>query len=383
VNTTTYNGQLSAEELSRYSRHLVLPQVGAAGQMRLKQSSVLIVGAGGLGSPASLYLAAAGVGRLGIVDSDTVELSNLQRQVLHATADIGKSKVRSAQVRLHQANPTIEIVPFETRLTSENALHILRSFDVVLDGSDNFPTRYLLNDACVFLQKPYVYGSIFRFEGQVSVFDPRRGPCYRCLFPQPPPPHMVPNCAEGGVLGVLPGIVGSLQAAEVLKLLLGIGEPLIGKLLFLDLLRAEVQTFTVRKDEKCPLCGTNRTVTRLLDYDEFCGVKHRLDERFDEISPRQLYERLTRGDEIAIVDVREPYEYEIANIGGLLIPLRELPSKLELLDPAEEIVVVCHHGNRSGAAVEFLKKKGFTNVKNLVGGVDRWAREIDPQMPRY
>lgn len=374
--------RFTQEELARYARHLVLPQVGSVGQERLKRASVLVVGAGGLGSPVSLYLAAAGVGRIGIVDYDSVELSNLQRQILHATSDIGRPKVESAVKRLAEANPHVEIIPFHTRLTSENARAICEPFDVVVDGTDNFPTRYLLNDICVLLNRPYVYGSIFRFEGQVAVFDSTRGPCYRCLYPQPPPPDLVPNCAEGGVLGVLPGMVGSLQANEVLKLLLGIGEPLVGKLLLFDALQAEMRTLTIRRDTQCPVCGDSPTITELIDYEEFCGVKPPA-ETADEITPKRLQERLTRGDDIVILDVREPYEYQIANIGGKLIPLQELPRKLKLLDSSKEIVVVCHHGNRSAYAVEFLKQQGFRNVKNLLGGVDRWAEEVDPTMPRY
>jgi molybdopterin/thiamine biosynthesis adenylyltransferase/rhodanese-related sulfurtransferase len=385
---------LSADELQRYHRHLILPDVGEEGQRRLKASSVLLVGAGGLGSPAALYLAAAGIGRLGVVDADVVELSNLQRQVLHDTRDVGRPKVESARERLHALNPHVDVRPYHTRLTSGNALDLLRDYDVVLDGTDNFQSRYLINDACVLLGKPNVYGSVIRFEGQASVFGTPNGPCYRCLFREPPPPGLVPNCAEGGVFGVLPGLVGVIQATETIKLLAGVGEPLIGRLLLIDALRMRFRSIDLARDPACPACGT-RAITALIDYDAFCGVPSdavadsaETDDEAEEdvhaITPRALAARLQRGPAPAIVDVREPYEWAIARLpDARLVPLNSLPQAVHSLDPRSELVVYCHHGVRSEAAVAWLRDRGFGRVRNLVGGIDRWSLEVDPSLRRY
>jgi len=378
---------LSPEEIRRYGRHLIMPEVGLEGQKKLKAASVLVVGTGGLGSPLALYLAAAGVGRLGLVDFDVVDQSNLQRQILHTTKDVGRPKLKSAEERIAAMNPNVEVVTYDTRLTSENAMEILKPFDVVVDGTDNFPTRYLVNDACVLLGKPNVYGSIFRFEGQASVFSSGEGPCYRCLYPEPPPPGLVPSCAEGGVFGVLPGIIGTVQAVETIKLILGIGEPLIGRLLLFDALQMKFRELKHRKNPDCPMCGERRTITQLIDYEAFCGVPVDSDrtehEGVEEISVRELKARLDRGDDILLLDVREPVEYEIAHLGGRLIPLGELTRSVNQLDTAQEIVVHCHHGPRGTVAVEFLRQMGFTKVKNLAGGIDAWSAEIDPGIPRY
>lgn len=377
---------LSQEELLRYSRHLILPEVGTEGQKALKAARVLLVGAGGLGSPLGLYLAAAGVGRIGLVDFDYVDFTNLQRQVLYGTKDVGRRKLEAACERLRDVNPNAEIVPYEARLCSENALEIVAEYDVVIDGTDNFPTRYLVNDACVLTGKPNVYGSIFRFEGQVSVFATREGPCYRCLYAEPPPPGLVPSCAEGGVLGVLPGIVGTIQANEAIKLILGAGEPLVGRLLLFDALRTRFRELKVRKNPACPICGPEPTIRELIDYDAFCGVPSgpppvRPDE---EIAALDLKARLDRGERIRIVDVREPYEHAICRIPGTThIPLREIPARYRELDPGEEVVVHCKVGLRSDAAAAFLRQQGFRKVLNLRGGIDAWARDVDPAMPRY
>lgn len=383
---TTEQLELTKDELTRYSRHLIMPEVGAEGQRRLKASSVLLVGAGGLGSPSALYLAAAGVGRIGIVDDDVVDSSNLHRQILHSSDNVGRSKLDSARERLHGVNPHVEVVSFETRLISDNALEILRDFDVVVDGADNFPTRYLVNDACVLLKKSNVYGSVFRFEGQVSVFGADQGPCYRCLYPEPPPPGLVPSCAEGGVLGVIPGIIGTMQAAETLKLLLKIGEPLVGRLLLLDALKMQFQELRVRKNPDCPVCGTNPSIHELIDYEAFCGVttSRREDEMsVPEISVEELSKKLKQKEDVFIVDVREPNEHEFVNIGGHLIPLNDLPKRMDELDRSKELVVYCRSGARSARAVAFLQKSGFTNVKNLAGGILAWADRIDPSLPKY
>lgn len=378
---------LSPSELQRYHRHIIMPEVGIEGQKRIKASKVLIIGAGGLGSPLALYLAAAGVGTIGIVDFDVVDISNLQRQVLYDTKDLGRSKLASACDRIKDLNPGIEVVPYETQLTSQNALDILSGYDIIVDGTDNFPTRYLVNDACVLLGKPNVYGSIFRFDGQVSVFDATRGPCYRCLYPSPPPPGLVPSCAEGGVLGVLPGIVGSMQAVETLKLILGQGDPLIGRLILFDALNMSFREMKLRKDPECPVCGKHRTIDKLIDYDQFCGVTpdgtNGNAGREFEVTPEELKQRLDGGEEIQILDVREMHEYQIANLGGLLIPLSELPKRLSELDPSVELIVHCKTGRRSARAVEILRQTGFTRVKNLVGGITAWAERIDPSMKRY
>lgn len=342
-----------------------------------------MVGAGGLGSPAALYLAAAGVGTLGLVDSDAVELSNLQRQILHGTAAVGVSKLVSASARIRDLNPHVQVETFSTRLTSHNARDILQGFDVILDGSDNFPTRYLVNDACVLLGKPNVYGAVFRFEGQASVFDAARGPCYRCLYPDPPPPGLVPSCAEGGVLGVLPGIVGTLQALEALKLVLGVGEPLVGRLVLVDGLRVRFRELTLRKDPACPVCGEHPTVRELIDYEAFCGLSNQADSAM-EITPQELAQGIRSRAELQLVDVREPFELEICRLDGAIhIPLGELPARLGELDARREIVTICHHGVRSLRAREILRGAGFSKVRSLRGGVDAWAAEIDPAMGRY
>jgi molybdopterin/thiamine biosynthesis adenylyltransferase/rhodanese-related sulfurtransferase len=375
--------ELTGDELVRYGRHLVLPDVGLEGQRALKGARVLLVGAGGLGSPVALYLAAAGVGTLGLVDFDVVDLSNLQRQVLHGTKDIGRSKLESARDRIHDVNPRVAIDTYETRLTSANALDILREYDVIVDGTDNFATRYLTNDACVLLGKPNVYGSIFRFEGQASVFATEGGPCYRCLYPEPPPPGLVPSCAEGGVFGVLPGIVGTIQATEALKLLLGIGDALIGRLLLIDALGSRFRTVRLERDPACPACGT-REIRELIDYDEFCGTGAIPDAAVPEITPGELARRLARGDTFDVIDVREPYEWEIARIpGARLIPLGSLAHALSSLDAGRDIVLHCHHGIRSARAVQQLHAAGFTRVWNLAGGIARWSDEVDASVPRY
>jgi adenylyltransferase/sulfurtransferase len=374
---------LTHEEAVRYSRHLLLPEVGPGGQARLRAARVLVVGVGGLGSPAALYLAAAGVGTLGLVDADAVDLSNLQRQILHGTSGVGRSKLESAAARLRDLNPHVRVETFEARLTSANGLEILRDFDVILDGSDNFPTRYLVNDACVLLGKPNVYGAVFRFEGQASVFHAAAGPCYRCLYPEPPPPGLVPSCAEGGVLGVLPGIVGSLQALEALKLVLGVGESLVGRLVLVDGLTLRFRELALRKDPACPVCGEHPTVRQLIDYEAFCGMGADNAMTEVEITPGELAARL-EGDDVVLVDVRELFELEICGLDGALhIPLRELPRRLGELDPGREIVTVCHRGNRSLKARDILKGAGFGHVRSLRGGVDAWAVEIDPAMERY
>ena len=378
--------RLDAQEVARYSRHLIMPQVGMAGQRRLKAASVLLVGAGGLGSPAGLYLAAAGVGRIGLVDADVVDASNLQRQVLYGSRDLGRPKAAAAVERLRDLNPHLELVAHETVLDSGNALSILADYDVVVDGTDNFPTRYLVNDACVLLGKPDVYGSIYRFDGQASVFWAAKGPCYRCLFPEPPPPGTVPSCAEGGVLGVLPGIVGCIQANEAIKLILDAGEPLIGRLLLFDALAMRFQDFTLRKDPDCPICGDRPTLRALIDYQQFCGLPRTAEPPEDivDIDPTALRARLDRGDRLTLLDVRDPHELAISRLdGGLLIPLPELPARLAELDPADEIVVYCRTGVRSARAAAFLRRAGFQRVHNLTGGINRWAETVDDSLPRY
>ena len=378
---------LTNEEVLRYSRHLILPDVGLDGQRKLKAGRILLIGAGGLGSPLALYLAAAGVGTLGLVDFDVVDVSNLQRQVLHGTKDIGRPKLESARDRIHDVNPHVHVEAYETRLTSENALDIIRDYDVVIDGTDNFATRYLTNDACVLLGKPNVYGSIFRFEGQASVFALEDGPCYRCLFPEPPPPGLVPSCAEGGVLGVLPGLVGTIQATEGIKLILGVGEPLVGRLLLIDALTMQFRTVRLRKDPNCPACGTHE-ITELIDYDQFCGVTTESNatdpNEIPEITPSELSARIARGDDIDLIDVREPYELDIARIPNVrLLPLGTLAEALPILDSSRETVVICRTGARSGRAVRQLKAAGFRRVWNLAGGIHRWADDVDPSLPKY
>ena len=384
------NGQpLSHKEILRYSRHLLMPEVGLEGQRRLKASSVLIIGAGGLGSPASMYLAAAGVGRIGLVDYDEVDFTNLQRQILHGTETLGERKVLSAQRRLLDINPDIRIEVYDEPFTSDNARRIAEPYDVILDGTDNFPTRYLVNDLCVLTHKPNVYGSIFRFEGQVSVFWADRGPCYRCLFPEPPPPGLVPSCAEGGVFGVLPGTVGTIQATEALKLLLGIGEPLIGTLLLYDSLSMSFDRVRLQKNPACKVCSANPEVTDLIDYEAFCGVPghDRAEDRLAgewEIEPAELAQKLRAGERIHLVDVREPHELEISRLeSATSIPLGSLAARMHELDSAEDIVLFCSGGSRSARALELLAGAGFRKIKNLRGGINAWARQVDPRMPVY
>jgi adenylyltransferase/sulfurtransferase len=388
--------QLSNDEIARYSRHLILPEVGMEGQQKLKAAKVLCVGTGGLGSPLALYLAAAGIGTLGLVDFDVVDSSNLQRQIIHSTKDVGRPKIDSATEKLVALNPFLNVVKHETMLTSKNALEIIRDYDVVADGTDNFPTRYLVNDACVLTGKPNAYGSIFRFEGQASVFATEHGPCYRCLYPEPPPPGLVPSCAEGGVLGILPGLVGVIQATEVIKLILGKGEPLIGRLLLVNALDMRFRELKLRKNPDCPVCGTHPTVTQLIDYEQFCGIAPetkmaQVQNGIPQMSVKELKQRLDQGDDVFILDVREPFEYQIARIdgqiegqpGGHLIPLGDLPKRLSELNTAQEIVVQCKSGGRSQRAAEFLAKNGFTKVHNLAGGITAWSNEIDPKVPKY
>jgi len=376
---------LSPTELLRYARHLTLPGVGREGQLRLRSARVLVVGAGGLGSPAALYLAAAGIGTLGLVDFDRVDVSNLQRQILHGTGAVGRPKVESAVERLADLNPDVQVLPIEQRLAAANARDIIAQFDLVVDGTDNFPTRYLVNDVCVWLGKPLVYGSIFRFEGQASVFDASRGPCYRCLYAEPPPPNLVPSCAEGGVLGVLPGVIGSLQALEAIKLVLGTGESLVGRLLVFDALRLGFRQLVVQKDPECPVCGLHPTITEPIDYEAFCGIGGQDAAGGDEISPVELMDLLERGGgAVQVLDVREPWEWEIARIPqALLLPLGELATRLGEVDPRAEVVTICHHGARSAQAGALLRAAGFSRVRSLSGGIDGWAREIEPGMARY
>lgn len=365
----------------RYARHLVLPDIGESGQRKLLASKVLLVGAGGLGAPVGLYLAAAGVGRLGVLDDDTVELTNLQRQVIYGTTDIGVAKAGAASARLRDLNPEIDVVAHDLKLSSENALEILADYDVIIDGTDNFATRYLINDACVLLGKPDVYGSVFRFEGQVSVFSHGGGPCYRCLYPEPPPAGLVPGCADGGVVGVLPGIIGSLQANEAIKLILGVGEPLRGRLLLFDALAVTFHELALKRNPDCPVCGDRPTIDALIDYDSFCGTS--APPATPEISARDLSERLRSGDAPTLIDVRETSEHTFCNIGGDVIPVRELPTRIAELDPSRDIVVYCRSGIRSATAVAYLRDHGFARVRHLRGGILAWADEIDPSIPKY
>ena len=379
--------KLSKEEIQRYSRHLIMPEVGLEGQLKLKRARVLTIGTGGLGAPLGLYLAAAGVGHLGLVDFDVVDSSNLQRQVTFTTGDVGKSKSEAAKARLSALNPMIDIVSYETRLTSDNALDLFRDYDIIVDGTDNFPTRFLVNDACILLGKPNVYGSIFRFEGQATVFGYPGGPCYRCLYPEPPPPGLVPSCAEGGVLGVLPGIVGSIQAMETIKLILGAGDPLVGRLLLFDALAMRFRELKLKRNPECPVCGDHRTITKLIDYEEFCGIRGEeapaMTDGIQEITATELKARQDRGDKPFILDVREPHEYQICNLNGKLIPLGELPRRVNELDSSVEMVVHCRSGKRSADAIHFLQTAGFKKLLNLKGGVLAWADEVDPRMPKY
>jgi molybdopterin/thiamine biosynthesis adenylyltransferase/rhodanese-related sulfurtransferase len=380
---------LSHEEILRYSRHLLIPEVGLDGQRKLKAASVLVIGTGGLGSPVALYLAAAGIGRIGLVDYDVVDASNLQRQVIHGTSGIGELKVESARRRMLDLNPDIQVQVYNEPFTSANAMQIAESYDLIIDGTDNFPTRYLTNDLCVLTGKPNVYGSIFRFDGQVSVFDARRGPCYRCLFPEPPPPGLVPSCAEGGVLGVLPGTIGTLQATEAIKLILGVGDPLIGRLMLFNALDMSFEFVKLRKNPNCKVCGSNPEVTELIDYEAFCGVPgHDHDSGSVggdwDISASELAGRLKQGNHLRLLDVREPHELQISHIeGAMLIPLGQLAARLPELDSAEEMVVFCKSGTRSARALELLLSAGFRKVKNLQGGINAWAQEVDHSLPIY
>jgi adenylyltransferase/sulfurtransferase len=378
---------LSQQEILRYSRHLIMPEVGMEGQLKLKAAKVLLIGTGGLGAPLGLYLTAAGVGHIGLVDFDVVDFTNLQRQVTFGTRDVGRKKLEAARDRLQDLNSEVEFVLHEAKLSSENALEILRGYDVIVDGTDNFPTRYLVNDACVLLGKPNVYGSIFRFEGQATVFALPEGPCYRCLYPEPPPPGLVPSCAEGGVLGVLPGIVGSIQANETIKLIIGKGEVLKGRLVVFDALKMSFRELRLRQNPDCPVCGTHPTIRKLIDYYEFCGIRGQEAQppslAVPEIEPTELKRRLDAGEEVFILDVREPHEYQICNLKGYLIPLGDLPKRVSELDSARTIVAHCRSGVRSAQAVEFLQKAGFRKVSNLKGGILAWSEKVDPSVPKY
>lgn len=381
--------ELTTDDLSRYSRHIILPEVGMEGQRKLKAAKVLCVGTGGLGSPLAFYLAAAGIGTLGLVDFDVVDASNLQRQIIHSTKDIGRKKLDSAEEKLKALNPALNVVKHETMLTSANALEILKDYDIVADGTDNFPTRYLVNDACVLLGKPNVYGSIFRFEGQASIFATQAGPCYRCLYPEPPPPGLVPSCAEGGVLGILPGLVGVIQATEAIKLILGKGDSLVGRLLLVDALGMRFRELRLRKNPECPVCGEHPTVTQLIDYQQFCGIHPETKEEkalkngIPQLSVKELKQRMDAGEDVFILDVREPYEYQIANIGGTLIPQNDVPQRLAEIDREREVVVQCRSGARSQRIAEFLKQAGYPKVVNLAGGILAWSDEIDPSVRKY
>jgi molybdopterin/thiamine biosynthesis adenylyltransferase/rhodanese-related sulfurtransferase len=388
--------ELSHEEVQRYSRHLIMPEVGMAGQKKLKAASILLIGAGGLGSPLAMYLAAAGIGRLGLVDYDVVDYTNLQRQIIHGTRDVGRSKLESARERILDINPHVQVDGYEVPLTSANAMEIIEPYDIVIDGTDNFPTRYLTNDACVILGKPNVYGSIFRFEGQASVFYAKEGPCYRCLFPEPPPPGLVPSCAEGGVLGVLPGTIGAIQATEAIKLIIGQGDPLIGRLLLYDALGMTFDEVYLRKNPDCPVCGPNPTITELIDYEQFCGMPAHDRSLYataggngtdvPQIAPLALNRRLDAGDELQIVDVREPHEWEISNLenlGAFLIPQNEILEHLGELDMTRDIIVMCRSGARSANVIRELQKHGFKRLLNLEGGINEWAREVDETLPIY
>jgi sulfur-carrier protein adenylyltransferase/sulfurtransferase len=378
---------LSKDEILRYSRHLIMPEVGMEGQLKLKSAKVALIGTGGLGAPLGMYLAAAGIGRIGLVDFDVVDFTNLQRQVIHGTKDVGKKKLDSAAETMLDINPYVEIDRHETALSSENALGILKDYDIVVDGTDNFPTRYLVNDACVLLGKPNVYGSIFRFEGQATIFAYPGGPCYRCLYPEPPPPGLVPSCAEGGVLGILPGTVGLIQATETVKLILGIGEPLIGRLVLYDALAMKFRELKLRRNPECPVCGDHPTITKLIDYQEFCGIPNQSHEEKPmegDIDPVEVKSKIDRGDRFVLLDVREPHEYQICNIPqAKLIPLGDLPKRVNELDSADEIIAHCKSGMRSAKAVEFLKQAGFKKVRNMKGGILAWSEKVDPSVPKY
>ena len=382
--------ELSNDEIARYSRHLIMPEVTLEGQKKLKAAKILCIGTGGLGSPIALYLAAAGVGTLGLVDCDVVDYSNLQRQILHGTKDVGRKKINSARDRIKDVNPNVQVNLHDAFFTSDNAREIVEGYDIVIDGTDNFPTRYLSNDICVFLKKPNIYGSIFRFDGQVTVFAPHLGgPCYRCLYPEPPPPGMVPSCAEGGVLGVLPGVIGVIQAIEAIKLVCGVGEPLIGRLLHFDALKMKFREFKVRKDPKCPVCSENPTITELIDYEQFCGIPQaaaaeEAEPPVPEISVEDLKRKQDAGEAFVLLDVREPYEYDIARIpGSKLIPLGQLHARLSELDTADEIVIHCKSGYRSASALRELQAAGFSKLWNVTGGIAAWADRVDPSVAKY
>jgi len=387
--TAAMPGSLSNDEILRYSRHLIMPEVGMEGQLKLKNAQVLLVGAGGLGAPLGLYLSAAGIGRIGIVDFDVVDFTNLQRQVIHGTKDVGRKKLDSAVDRMHDINPNVQFDKYDMALTSENALEIGSQYDMIIDGTDNFPTRYLVNDTCVLLKKPNVYGSIFRFEGQATVFAYPGGPCYRCLYPEPPPPGLVPSCAEGGVLGILPGFIGVVQATEAVKLILGVGEPLVGRLMLYDALSMKIRELKLRRNPDCPMCGDHPTITKLIDYQQFCGVMVQEPppvpgSNETEIDPGEVKHKMEHGDRFQIMDVREPHEYLICNIpGAKLIPLGELPKRVNELDTAMEIVVHCKSGGRSAKAADFLRQAGFRKVKNMRGGIIAWSDKVDPSVPKY
>ncbi len=378
---------LSKDEILRYSRHLIMPEVGMEGQIKLKNAKVLLVGAGGLGAPLGLYLAAAGVGKIGIVDFDVVDFTNLQRQVIHGTKDVGRKKLDSAFDSMRDINPNVQIDRYDVAITSENAFDIISGYDMVVDGTDNFPTRYLINDACVILKKPNVYGSIFRFEGQATIFATEGGPCYRCLYPEPPPPGLVPSCAEGGVLGILPGIIGLVQATEAVKLILGAGEPLIGRLMLYDALAMKFRELKLRRNPECPVCGDHPTVTKLIDYQQFCGIPGHTPEPEiveGDITPKEVKAKLDRGDKFQLIDVREPHEYQICSIpGAKLIPLGELPKRLNELDPSVELVAHCKSGVRSAKAIDLLKQSGFKKLRNMKGGILAWSDQVDPSVPKY
>lgn len=382
---------LSQEEILRYSRHLIMPEVGVEGQEKLKAASILLIGCGGLGSPLSMYLAAAGIGRLGLVDFDITDFTNLQRQVAFGTQDVGRPKVEATKDRIHQINPNVQVTTYRTKLSSENVMDIFKEYDIIIDGTDNFPTRYLVNDACVLLKKPNVYGSIFRFEGQATVFWAEKGPCYRCLYPEPPPPGMVPSCAEGGVLGILPGTIGLIQATEAVKIILGAGEPLTGRLMLYNALDMRFREVKIQKDPECPICGKNPTITKLIDYELFCGMTLGQEETtvmngngLKEISAKELKSLIDRKEKFTLVDVREPHEYKIANIpGAKLIPLGEIAQRANELDSADNIVVHCRSGARSAKAIGTLQKMGFKRLQNLQGGILAWSKDVDPSVPQY
>jgi adenylyltransferase/sulfurtransferase len=378
---------LSKEEVLRYSRHLIMPEVGMEGQLKLKAAKVLLVGTGGLGAPLGMYLAAAGIGRIGMVDFDVVDHTNLQRQIIHGTKDVGRKKLDSAADTMNDINPYVQIDKYEVALNSDNALDIIKDYDMVIDGTDNFPTRYLVNDACVLLQKPNVYGSIFRFEGQATVFAYEGGPCYRCLYPEPPPPGLVPSCAEGGVLGILPGMIGIVQATEAVKLILGTGEPLVGRLLLYDALAMRFRELKLRRNPECPVCGDHPTVTKLIDYQEFCGMgrgQEPVVEATGDIEPTEVKQRIDSGDNFILIDVREPHEHQICNIPyAKLIPLGELPKRLNELDQNADYVMHCKSGMRSAKAVDLLRQSGFKRVRNMKGGILAWSDKVDPSVPKY